>query len=105
MRTQDTLIVGETGQMIADITAGTVICKGKVEGTILAHQRMEIHSHSQVVGTVRTPQLFVELGGILDGQCDMAGQGNNKIVKLVKDAENDVPAAAVRKTGSADQVK
>jgi len=86
--TKDTLIIGETGQLIADISAGTVVCKGKVEGTIVASQKVEIHSKSQVLGTVKTPALYVEVGGIMDGQCDMSGQ-ENKIVKLVKNKESE----------------
>jgi len=81
--TKDTLIIGESGRIIADINAGTIICKGKVEGNLIASQRVELHSTSQVVGTVKTPSLFVEVGGILDGECDMSSQGN-KVVELRK---------------------
>ena len=34
--TSDTLIIGETGDVTANIEAGTVICKGRMKGTILA---------------------------------------------------------------------
>ncbi len=81
--TKDTLIIGESGRIIADVNAGTIICKGKVEGNLVATQRIELHSASQVVGTVKTPSLFVEVGGILDGECDMSSQGN-KVVELRK---------------------
>ena len=81
--TKYTLIIGESGRIIADINAGIIICKGKVEGNLIASQRIELHSASQVVGTVKTPSLFVEVGGILDGECDMSSQGN-KVVELRK---------------------
>ena len=81
--TKDTLIIGESGRIIADINAGIIICKGKVEGNLIASQRIELHSASQVVGTVKTPSLFVEVGGILDGECYMSSQGN-KVVELRK---------------------
>jgi cytoskeletal protein CcmA (bactofilin family) len=84
--TNDTLIIGESGRIIADINAGTIICKGKVEGNLVAAQRIELHSTSQVVGTVKTPSLFVEVGGILDGECDMSSQGN-KVIELRKKEE------------------
>ncbi|MFQ5445280.1 MAG: polymer-forming cytoskeletal protein [Nitrospinales bacterium] len=84
--TEDTLIVGESGRIIADINAGTVVCKGKIEGNIIATDKVELHSTSQVVGTVKTPSLYVEVGGILDGQCDMSSQGN-KIIELRKNEE------------------
>jgi cytoskeletal protein CcmA (bactofilin family) len=90
--TQDTLIIGESGRIIADVNAGTIICKGKVEGNLTAAQRVELHSTSQVVGTVKTPSLFVEVGGILDGECDMSSQGN-KIIELRKNEETGTGGA------------
>ena len=37
--TEDTLIIGETGHLMAEINAGTVICMGRVEGTIVASKK------------------------------------------------------------------
>ena len=79
--TEDTLIVGETGRLIADINAGTVICKGKIEGTVIASNKVELHSTGQIVGEVKSKALQVEIGGVLDGKCDMSGQGK-EIVAL-----------------------
>lgn len=81
--TEDTLIVGETGRIVADINAGTVICKGKIEGAVVASQKIEIHSTGQIVGALKSKALHIEVGGILDGQCDMSGQGD-KVVALKK---------------------
>ena len=74
VNTDDTLIIGETGHVRAEIFAGTVICLGRVEGTITAIKKVEIHSSSRVVGNVKSPALYVELGGKLDGTCDMTGK-------------------------------
>ena len=87
--TKDTLIVGEAGKLIADINAGTVICKGKIEGTVTATDRIELHSTGQIVGEIKAKVLQVEVGGVLDGQCDMSGQGD-KIVELRKNADTEV---------------
>jgi len=87
--TKDTLIIGETGRVIADVNAGTVICKGKIEGTVIAADKIELHSTGQIVGAFKTKTLHVEDGGILEGQCDMSGQGN-KVVALRKKAETEV---------------
>lgn len=91
--TSDTLIVGETGDLSADITAGIVICKGKIQGTILAAQRVEMHASSRVTGNIKTPGLLMELGAILDGNCDMSDK-EPKIVKLKNAAEKGGTAAA-----------
>ena len=86
VNTADTLIVGETGILEADITAGTVICRGKIKGTIKASKRIEIHTNSEVVGNISAPSLLVENGALFDGNCDMTGS-EGKIIKLVKTEE------------------
>ena len=86
--TEDTLIVGETGHLVAEISAGTVICMGRVEGTVIASKKIEIHSTSKVVGNVKSPALYIELGGVLDGTCHMNGK-ESKIIPLVKTEEKE----------------
>ena len=81
--TEDTLIVGETGHLMAEISAGTVVCMGRVEGTVMASKKVEIHSTSKVVGNVESPALYIELGGVLDGACNMTGK-EPKVIPLVK---------------------
>ena len=86
--TEDVLIVGETGHLVAEISAGTVICMGRVEGTVMASKKVEIHSTSKVVGNVKSPALYIELGGVLDGTCNMTGK-EPKIIPLVKSEEKE----------------
>lgn len=93
VHTDDTLIVGETGHLIAEISAGTIICMGRVEGTLIASKKVEIHSNSRVVGNVKSPALYIELGGVLDGSCDMTGK-ETKIIPLVKTDEKEKKAVA-----------
>ena len=88
--TDDTLIVGETGHLVAEISAGTVICMGRVEGTVMASKKVEIHSTSKVVGNVKSPAIYIELGGVLDGSCDMTGK-ESKVVPLVNEEKEKKP--------------
>ena len=88
--TEDTLIIGETGHLTAEISAGTVICMGYVEGNLMASQKIEIHSTSKVVGNIKSPALNIELGGVFDGTCDMTGK-ETKIIPLVKEEEMQAP--------------
>ena len=86
--TEDTLIIGESGHLMAEIHAGTVICMGRVEGTIVASKKVEIHSTSKVLGNIKSPAIDIELGGILDGNCDMSGK-ETKVIPLVKTEEKE----------------
>ena len=72
IKTSDILIVSETGDIEADIEAGTVVCKGRVKGNILASQKIEMHPKSKIIGDVKTPSLNIEIGAVLDGKCDMS---------------------------------
>jgi len=90
--TEDTLIIGESGHLMAEINAGTVICMGRVEGTIVASKKVEIHSTSKVLGNIKSPAIDIELGGILDGNCDMTGK-ETKIIPLVKTEEKENKSA------------
>jgi cytoskeletal protein CcmA (bactofilin family) len=86
--TEDTLIIGETGHLKAEISAGIIICMGRVEGTVVASKKVEIHSTSKVVGNVKSPAIYIELGGVLDGSCDMTGN-ESKVVPLVNDKKKE----------------
>jgi len=86
--TDDTLIIGETGNLTAEISAGTIICMGRIEGTLIATKKVEIHANSRVVGNIKSPALYIELGGVLDGTCEMTGK-ETKITRLVKTEEKE----------------
>jgi len=85
VNTNDTLIIGETGDVVAEIVAGTVICKGRLKGTIVAATRVEMHASSKVFGDVKSPSLTMESGAVLDGNCDMSGNEEGNVIQLVKE--------------------
>ena len=82
INTGDTLIIGETGDIVANINAGTLICKGRMKGSIVASNRVEMHNSSKIIGNIQTPALNIELGAVLDGNCDMTGRDDKKKIKL-----------------------
>ncbi len=92
VHTEDTLIVGEKGVLQADITAGTVVCKGKITGSIKATKQVEIYANSEVVGNIETPSLFIEVGALFDGNCNMSSN-ESKIIKLVPEEETGLSSS------------
>jgi cytoskeletal protein CcmA (bactofilin family) len=69
---EDVLILGDGADVEAKVEVGTLIVRGgRLSGDIEAKQLVEIHAPGTVTGTIRTPQLFVEKGVVLDADCKM----------------------------------
>jgi len=66
-----TLIVGESAVVKGKIGVDTIIINGTVEGEVHAEERVEIHTTGIFFGTLVTPILSVNEGGMLDGHCRM----------------------------------
>jgi cytoskeletal protein CcmA (bactofilin family) len=67
------LLIGERGEVRAEIEVGSLVVSGHVQGTITARQRVELLGPGRVTGTIRTPCMVVLEGAVLDGQCEMGG--------------------------------
>jgi cytoskeletal protein CcmA (bactofilin family) len=59
-----TVIIGENSQIDADVQVGVAIVRGKVNGRIEAHQRIEVYSPAQVVGDISAPTITIDSGVI-----------------------------------------
>lgn len=90
---EEVLIIGEPGQVKAEIEVGTLVVSGRVQGTITAKQRVELLSPSRVVGTIRTPCLVVAEGAMFDGNCEMTSPDDGKVVRLEPKQEEGLQAA------------
>jgi cytoskeletal protein CcmA (bactofilin family) len=66
-----TLIVGETAVIKGKVGVQSIVILGLVEGEVHAKSRAEIHSTGKVYGSLFTPILTVNEGGIFDGHCKM----------------------------------
>jgi cytoskeletal protein CcmA (bactofilin family) len=76
----DTLIVGETAEIQAEVTVGTLILSGRFKGNIKAVTRVELRNPAQVEGTIETPAFSVEDGVIFNGSISMKRSGGNEAV-------------------------
>jgi cytoskeletal protein CcmA (bactofilin family) len=66
------LIIGETGQVDAEIDCGVVSIRGRVSGTVRGRQRIELLAGCRVLGTLESPKLVIEDGAFFQGECRMA---------------------------------
>lgn len=67
----DTLIVGDSADIQADVQVGTLILSGRFKGNVKAKTRVELRSPAQVDGSIETPALSVEDGVTLNGSVTM----------------------------------
>jgi cytoskeletal protein CcmA (bactofilin family) len=67
----DTLIIGESAEVRAELDVATVIIYGVVYGNIHATGSIELKPGAHLVGNIVTPALVVEPGAAFDGSCRM----------------------------------
>jgi cytoskeletal protein CcmA (bactofilin family) len=68
----NTLVVGESGRVQADIDCGVVSIRGQVQGHIIGRQRIELLAGARVTGTLVSPKLVIEDGAFFQGDCAMS---------------------------------
>ncbi len=82
------LTVGPNGNVTADLNAREIIVRGKVEGKVIARDKLQIGSTGQITGEVQTNRLVIEDGATLRGKVE-AGK-----LEVSRPAETKTVAAA-----------
>ncbi len=71
---ENTLIIGETGEIRATIHSETVVISGTFEGDVVASNQVVVHGSAKVSGHVQTGSLVVEEGAQLNAQVTMGSE-------------------------------
>ena len=71
IHTDGILLVGEEAVITAKVTAGTIVCKGKITGDIHARDKMKLRAPAVINGGVTTPMLSMEEGVLFNGTLEM----------------------------------
>lgn len=82
------LTIGPNGNIKADLVAREIIVRGKVEGKVIARDKLQIGSTGEINGEVQTGRLAIEDGATLRGKVE-AGR-----METAKTAESKTAAAA-----------
>ena len=72
IHTDGVLLIGEEAVVQAKITAGTIVCKGKVTGDVVAKECVKLRAPAVMNGSVKTPALSMEDGVLFNGALEMA---------------------------------
>ena len=97
--TKDTLVVGESAEINAEIQVDTIVVSGAVKGNITATGKVQVYRPGKISGNIKTPSLFIEEGVIFDGGCVMT-QAEPRVSSIGSLKENSVnkEKSAVLKT-------
>jgi cytoskeletal protein CcmA (bactofilin family) len=97
----DSVTVGESAVVTAQIRAGAVVIAGKVSGDIVAAKRVEIRTTARVFGNLTTPVLVVHDGALFEGHCTMNAEAkggeakdDRKVTPIVAKEERVVAQVA-----------
>ena len=85
----DTVAVGPTGTVEANVRTKNAVVSGTVKGNIHAVDRVELQAKANIIGDLVTKSLVIEQGAVFHGNCNM------------KQAGAPVPAAAPAMTSPA----
>ena len=90
IRADDSLEIGPTGRVEAEVEVRRISIQGEFHGTIRASDRVEIHKEGKVMGEIFSPCLIIESGAFFEGHCNMG--------------ENATSAAASKKAPSQNEI-
>ena len=84
---QDTLVIGESGVVKGEISCESMICSGKIEGNVIASQKVQLLKPAVLIGGILTPSFSMEEGVLFHGTCDMGASGLEDISSTSAEVE------------------
>ncbi len=82
---RETLIIGPGADVDGNIIAREAVIGGRVNGTITAHEKIEIQTTGEIFGDLTAPVLQIEKGVVLEGSCTInTGSGDEDKVTSIK---------------------
>lgn len=98
IQTDGVLSLGDTAVINGNISAQTVVVRGKVNGNITAKEKIEIKTKAELFGDIRAAKLVVEEGVTFVGKTEV---NPNKVVPMAppRSAESPKVVEPVAKAG------
>lgn len=94
----ESLFVGKTGVVKADVKVRDLAVAGVISGNLKAAERVEFHAGARVEGDVETRSLVVDEGVIFNGRCAMQETPQTATVQRVVEGARET-VESVRVTG------
>ena len=72
---ENTLVIGDTGEIEATVRSNNVVVSGTVVGNIFASQKLTLHKSAKVEGDIEASSIVMEEGAHMNGRISMKGGG------------------------------
>lgn len=92
----NSVTIGESGQVTADIFAHTISVEGQLEGKLVAAELVTIRKTARIKGTIISPRVTLEDGAHFNGSIDMDPE--TKALKTPPAASSDKPSGSGAQT-------
>lgn len=80
----DQLYIGPAGKIRTNINAISVIVEGLVIGNINSSNRVILMPTARILGDIKTPELIIQNGVILEGRCTIANDLKSSAKSLIE---------------------
>ncbi len=83
------LTVGKSGKVKSNIFADIVIVEGLIVGNIEAKTRVMLMPTAAIYGDIKTPELIIQNGVILEGKCTISPNLSKNIKEIIEKRYNE----------------
>jgi len=86
IKTEDALVVGETGKVKTNIVAKTVVVAGTMIGNIAAENEVRMDKSGKLLGDIQTPVLHLTPGVVAKGEITITGGQKKDVKKVIEES-------------------
>ena len=86
IRTEDALVVGQTGKVKTNISAKEVVLAGTLIGDIDAKDEVRLSETGRMLGDIVAPVLNLAKGVVLKGRVNITGGQKKDVQKIVEES-------------------
>ena len=79
LKSNGKIVLGQNGSIEGDIFCKQADLSGKVHGKLFVEELTSMKSTSRVEGELNTKQLYIEIGAIFTGKCEMGKTETPKV--------------------------
>jgi len=69
INSDDTLIIGERGNVEADVHVGYAVINGEFHGRIQGDKKIEVHDRARIFGTIIAPRITIAESAYIQAEC------------------------------------